>query len=133
VDLAKDLVIGNYFPRVVHPQRHSSTTISKSGNSPSSSKVLGSAGPPKALPKTEVKQNFSTPGVYPRWKKRARQSQACNNQTIPDGSMEGEQKGKSPALGGDDYPSKKDRKTVEGHRHSLKIQAEAMAQPYPSK
>ncbi len=127
MDLAKDPVTGNYFPCVVHPQRHSSTTISKSGNSPSSSKVLGSAGPPKALPKTEVKQNFSTPGVYPRWKKRARQSQACNNQTIPDGSMEGERKGKSPALGGDDYPSKKGRKTVERHRHSLKVQVEAVA------
>jgi hypothetical protein len=96
VDLAKDPVTGNYFPCVVHPQRHSSTPVSKSGHSPSSSKFLGSAEPPK----TEVKQNSSTSGVYTRWKKCARQSPACHNQAVQMGQWKGNGRESLQLLGG---------------------------------
>jgi hypothetical protein len=130
LDLAKDPITGNYFPRVVKPTGNLSTTAPKSGLSPSTSKVLANSGPPK----TEFKQNVITPGVYTRWKKRARQLQSSNNQACFDGPVEGKQKAQSRASGGDDHPSKKGRKMVEvGQTPSLRVQAVAANQPRLSK
>jgi len=107
-----------------------STSTPKRGLSPSTSKVLENSGPPK----TESKQNVSTHGGYTRWKKRARQLQAGNNQACLDGPVEGKQRGHARASGGDDYPSNKGRKMVDvGQSPSLRVQAVAENQPRLSK
>jgi hypothetical protein len=130
LDLTKDPITGNYFPQVAKPKGNLSTTAPKSGLSPSTSKVQANSGPQK----TESKQNIIKPGVYTRWKKRARQLQSSNNQACCDGPVEGKQKAQSRASGGDDHPSKKGRKMVEvGQTPSLRVQAVAANQPRLSK